>query len=253
MDGKEEPHAVDLAREQNLIMKRALHDHQLSMHPGRNGASYNVLTHPQIMGEYYAADLLFLEWVRQASNVSNIFRQELGEVTWANVVINDYSYISQIPQFLEDRPAIHRGISTISVDLWFTSYRPLVEDYGGKDEFDRFCSSVAQLAAIQQFELAISNVRQSDVGKIIGGDERFLFLGACRTIKVKKDFKLRIILSMSMDMDADDGIVRDKCGQCGDTHSRICRKHWHLIHEVLMPDCLRAKSLPMEMETYLNN
>jgi hypothetical protein len=57
-------------------------------HPGRNSCyDLTVMAHRENVTEWFSdkTDYLFIEWVRQASNVSPLFRKELGDVFWTNI------------------------------------------------------------------------------------------------------------------------------------------------------------------------
>jgi hypothetical protein len=89
----------------------------------------------QISQQEWLLDLLFLRWLRQASYVSNTFRYELGQILWSKVKLcakNEFEWIDKdgdssksyknralngLWNLLDERPATHRGVDTLSISL----------------------------------------------------------------------------------------------------------------------------------------
>lgn len=117
---------------------KAAHLHEYAHHPLRTTA-YNLLASPSRDGPLPQGDwrdLLYLEWLRNLSNVSNLLRKELADVVWTKAQVRvDTIYMQCIPALLEDRPKIHSRIKYLWIDFNYgcasvSTLKPIIEEFG---------------------------------------------------------------------------------------------------------------------------
>jgi hypothetical protein len=76
--------------------QRELAEHVMKANPNRNThytiTAYTTRNTDQVAHEDMR-DYLFVEWIRQASNVSTLFRKELGDEMWANVEVLSINFL----------------------------------------------------------------------------------------------------------------------------------------------------------------
>jgi hypothetical protein len=105
--------------------QRELTEHVQKSHPNRN-IHYEITAYPkrdaiQVSNEDMR-DYLFIEWIRQASNVSTQFRKEFGDELWSNTKVQSQADWWHFVDFLKEHPAVHKGIKTLHLQLYFEDY-----------------------------------------------------------------------------------------------------------------------------------
>jgi len=77
----------------DMQIAKECHQHKLANHPGRS-SRYDFKSTAYREGSQYPRkrDHQFIEWIRQASNVSPLFRKELGDVFWTHIKLSGPIY-----------------------------------------------------------------------------------------------------------------------------------------------------------------
>lgn len=94
-------------------------------------------------------DWHMIKLVRDLSNISCQFRQELGEIMWQNTRMDFINGIfSGKPMaFLIDRPAIHKGIKSLAFDIGIIN--DTAEDINTLKQFCRYVAAVLELTHLE--------------------------------------------------------------------------------------------------------
>ena len=152
---------------------------QKELHPTRNHSyefHFDVRNHRSSY-QYMAdnTDYIFLEWIRQASNVSCLFRQELGEALWSRVTIMsncDDSDIWALPAFLDDLPATHTGIKALHMSISLKNMDDFHDEkksiQSNSKNFEAWCSCIATALKLETLSLSIT-IQENKLSKISRG------------------------------------------------------------------------------------
>jgi len=149
-------------------------DHHLKHHPDRT-CPYELIAHTakEIAAEPLRnnRDYLFIEWVRQASNISNLFRSELGGEFWSNInlVVRD---IKGLPAFLKERLAIHKSIKSLHLELDFEDGHSPWESAA---KFKAWLAYVTKALKLDHLDIWCG-VGEKEVAQFGSGKGRFSFL-----------------------------------------------------------------------------
>jgi hypothetical protein len=221
--------------------------HRVTPHPSRTG-DYELSVYPrreQAARHDYDdnKDWLFIEWIRQASNVSLQFRKELGDVFWTRTSIRsanlcDESTIWRLPEFLNERPAIHSGVKYL--DLWIDCY-----DYAislCSERFDSWCEYISITLKLEKLVFFIT-VEKENVKPLSLGQGMFTCLVSSRKLHVTRSFE--VCVSILEDPESDPEGTESK------ELYELARKYQPQVQELMMPDTLRRS--PAEMELYLQS
>lgn len=175
--------------------------------------------------EHGRYDYYFIEWFRQASNVSAMFRKDLGDVFWAKTYLNVKcaGSLGLIRPFLSDRPAALKGIKHLALDIKLFSPETFTEF--------RKLQVMSKTMKLDNFLLCI-NAHEQDMGGVRSGQAMFEPLTFVRKIPASDYF----------------GVCLFTWGKLSDDR----RLEWiAAIKGWLMPDTLREPRLQMEVEKYL--
>jgi hypothetical protein len=171
-------------------------------YPGRNSL-YLLALDPvrAVIRDGPRTDWVFLEWIRQASQVSTSFRYELGQVLWANAEIDGRGCDDNhhaIKDFLLERPWVHDSIKRLDITL---------EISRGQDVkkcdvfFDDWCDYIAKSLDLESVWFTIY-VSGRDLEQFVNGEDNGLNgLNAASKLRVSQYFD--VILNI-LDDDFDD-------------------------------------------------
>lgn len=135
-----------------------------------------------------------IKLVRELSNLSPHFRQELGNVLWAKTKIcvrGDASMGSAPLAFFIDRPGISYGIQSLHIDI--SCKRRHISNTGYFDLMCRHFSNVLQLASLHIGVLGVDQsilYRTEMMEALCRGEKEFSGLWMIRLIKSNKPSKL---------------------------------------------------------------
>jgi hypothetical protein len=134
-------------------------------------------------------DYLLVEWLRQASNVSCLFRKELGDAFWTNIDLQmneDESNIWPILPMLKERPAIHGHIKSLSITLSFSNNSTPWET---EKDFEVWCNYLGGILQLDEFHISLQ-VDERDFQGFVLGKDRFSTLGLLKKLQVTGSFNL---------------------------------------------------------------
>jgi hypothetical protein len=213
------------------------------IHPNRK-YPYEVTTYPP---NYWHPDCI-LPLIRDLSNVSTQFRAELGKVFWSSVRIccpNKYSAMALKP-FLLDRPATHKGIKRLSVEI--------VEVEEGESD-GKYLLPAYKCIADSKFELEVLELRlaihENILLELLKGRGQAAWLEVFRNICVTKTLDLKI----EWHSDYEDYYTENTPDW--EVEMKM-RQEWikelgNLLYEVLQPISLRPVPITTDQEKYLRD
>jgi hypothetical protein len=178
-------------------------------------------------------DWVFLEWIRQASQVSTSFRHELGQVLWAKTEILDEGYADNhhaIESFLFERPWVYDGIKRLDVILEI----PQGQDVNKCDVFfNDWCDYIAESLDLESMWFTIY-ASGRDLEQFVNGEDNGLNgLNAAS--------KLRVSANFSMTLRTLDDDFEEIFGDMDEEYEEI-------VLEYMMPSSLRSASTAPETE-----
>lgn len=224
-------------------------------------------------------DYQYLELIRQLSNVSPLFRKELGDEVFSRVEVRTstpYHGFGHLSSFLADRPVIHSGIKSL-----FFSMSLFMLSLDGKDAgtFEEFCKCVSRHLELEVCEVVL-DVDENDVEEFLQGKGKYASLLAIRGFRVTQSFEIEVrfisedklqcgyifddrIEDYDSEDDSDDGLDDGSDdGSIGELEiekkqNELWAKHKDTVRELLLPDTLRpGYSQPepaTEMQKYLSS
>lgn len=216
-----------LSREQTY--KALLSDEQQNktLHPDRKAVygfeefdPYYNDVYPKLFPDHAFAS--YLEWIRQASNVSTVFQQELGGVFWARTRIEANTDDHCFRGLLLDRPSIAHCLKSLTIYV-----AGLAQN--GKSNFPTWLAQIACLPELRLDHLKYYVSVEKDVSEMYPYDVYDLKVQElARSMKVSKSVEV-IIYGF--------GVEKEEFSK--------------LLTELMMPDTLRVESTKTEMEKYL--
>jgi hypothetical protein len=167
--------------------------HKTKAHPARR-CGYKVECRPNKEARRHfedRQDWLFLEWIRQALNVSCLFRYELASVFWTKIQIDTWEEDSmwEIPTFLADRPVVWTSIKSLSMRLDPHVYMP--EDL---KRFNSWCVYISRSLILDHIEFHMA-FEEDDLKKISSGDKSYDYLATFRKLNVIRSFKIYLLVT----------------------------------------------------------
>jgi hypothetical protein len=192
-------------------------------------------------------DHLYMEWIRQASNVNTLFRKELADVFWTHtmIIIGDKNANTrQFVPFLEERPAIHKSIKVLEFDFNFESG---AAPWTNEEEFEVWLTG---LSALTLGHLYICfNIDGEEMTEFGTGGGRFSYLRQLSTLRVMKSFEVYCYIDTRKTFhDIDFNRYSDRVSYRED----LWDKWKPEVLEWMMPDTLRQTLPQSEMEKYLS-
>lgn len=180
----------------------------LQAHVDKEGGHANVLANIvevwDINTNGLVRDWSMIKLVRDLSNLSVQFRQEVGNIIWANTKINfpierygGWSSLEPLA-FLFERPAMHKGIKSLQLNI------PRGNIYG--DEISHFkvtCQYLSTILELTHLRIMI-NGDISDVKEMTRGSDKYSGIEITRLIKVKKSFEVSYIYQHEMHLQCTD-------------------------------------------------
>ncbi|KAF8866959.1 hypothetical protein BDZ45DRAFT_719956 [Acephala macrosclerotiorum] len=226
---------------------KAARNHEYASHPSREG-DYELCLRPMRKlqkgtkdsewGTQRRRDWLYLEWLRQVSNVSTEFRKELGDVFWARTAIsyhNRLDYFS-LPQILKQRPAVISGIKYLDVALTIWDQTPTFP----KSMFPDFATMCKEWSSTLKLDKIHWRVLVANKAFREWENTKIEPLRAARSLNVTQDFNMAVVLCI---------IGRDPTEQEEALRVQILKT----LTEMMMPDTLRPKHAESEMDIYLQS
>ncbi|KAE8442844.1 hypothetical protein EG329_002816 [Mollisiaceae sp. DMI_Dod_QoI] len=236
---------------------KAAHIHQYATHPSRK-ARYNLMLYPNRENPRRfdtATDYIYLEWLRNLSNVNARVRKELQEIFWTRVGIDaafssGYCATSCILALLEDRPAIIGGIKHISVGLNLT-YLDL--DRGSKNirterslqEFTALCDCLASSLKLDKFRIYLT-LEKDDILKLLSNEAVAMVLRGTRQLQVEKEFLVLLCI-----LDAGDSNESASDEERDQYIHGLEKKYQKNFADLMTPNTLREQPSSNQMEEYL--
>jgi hypothetical protein len=192
--------------------------------------------------------------VRHMSHVSTQFRQELGDAFWTNAQLNcvDDWHLESIEVFLQERPAIHKFITTVSMSLDIcqddhsATYQDVLSE-AGKTKVLSLFQSLSKNLALHSFHVILL-IDEEYLADFAHGEGPFGHLGAAfRSLNVTQRFKVSCIMKLiggtNENYDDGDQIKR---------RVELTKEYAPIIRRLLKPDSLRPSNAT-DMDTYLNS
>jgi hypothetical protein len=203
--------------------------------PGRT-RKYKLIAHPvreQSAGNKYTdkEDWLLVEWIRQALNISVQFRKELGDVFWRRIRINVETLPRSfwiLPEFLDERPAIHSGIKylNLSIPTWEEAPKHFSK------AFEIWYDYVSDTLTLEKLHLDII-LEKEDVKRVKSGKGMFACLASFRKLQVTRSFKLSVRILGAL-------------GKKFELRAKECESQ---LQELMMPDTLRRSSIEEDLQS----
>jgi len=197
-------------------------------------------------------DWLYIEWLRQASNVSTLFRLELANVLWSAtwfIIHGEASEHCLFPQFLQERPAVRRGIKDVNLSLYLTTESGenlLVTEH---HNFAWWCDAVSKLCQPEALRILII-VYAKDIEMASKAEGQFSTLAASKKLQVTKTFAVDIDVLFGNDEDYQSfNSLEEEL----DAERKLRAEFEPLFTELMYPDCLRKSKLLTEKEKYLES
>lgn len=230
-------------------MERERHEHRNANHPGRS-SRYKLTVNPYI-GTQHRYQLV--EWIRQASNVSVLFRKELGDVLWTRTELSTNggpSDMWQLVHILTERPAIRKGIKSLVIELDFLHEMPWKEAAA----FETWCDCLSRNLRLERLHVWFK-IREEDINRFSSGEGPFAPLVGFRKLHVSESFSMAWSINTEgvphsfnepydYEYDEKDEDARIR-------YIDALRAQWKpILREVLLPDTLRRKELS-EQEMYM--
>jgi hypothetical protein len=208
---------------------------RLASLPGRTG-EYKLIAHPireQSAGYKYRdrEDWFLFEWVRQASNISVQFRKELGDVFWRRTRINVETLPRSfwiLPEFLDERPAIHPGIKYLNLSI--TTWEEAPKHFS--KAFEIWCDYVSDTLTLEKLHLDII-LEKEDVKRVKSGKGMFACLASFRKLQVTRSFKLSVSI----------------VGALGKKFELLAKECESQLQELMMPDTLRQSPIEEDLQS----
>lgn len=221
------------------LEQKELAEHVMKPHPSRN-IHYKITAYPkrdaiQVSNEDMR-DYLFIEWIRQASNVGTQFRKELGDELWSNTKVQSQADWWHFVDFLKEHPAVHKGIKTLHLQLYFEDYLCSEKSPENLEVLLAYLEKTLTLDSL----LIWFCVKEREIAQLVAGEGRFSYLHGFRKLRVLKSFEIYGLIDSFKD-DQDFGAEEDP----------LWDKWKPAVLELLMPDTLRDAPAQSEIEKYL--
>ena len=228
------------------------YNQSLAQHPARSG-NYVIEASPKLKLDTrehhwaywtYNDDWLMLKLLRDLSNVSCVFRQEVGRTLWMNASVH-FSYddagdsMAIVENFLMDRPFAVAGIKELTI--WIDPH--LFPD----GCFRTMCMTVSKHLKLDSLTIYME-MDEDDLPPEEEVQEAFGNLSALRSITVSKEFRLE--LELDQYRNAGPNFKDEEYEQF-----RInLMERWKIIlRELALPDTLRVTKPETEEEKYLRS
>jgi hypothetical protein len=183
-----------------------------------------------------------IDLVRNLSNVSTQFREELGTVFWASTSISaGFTPGKPLFHFFKERPAIHQGVKSLVLEFNFWDTLPEV----GGTALQSLCDYPSSILNLQHLDIDIT-VYDIDLPNLASGRGRYKDLKALRALKVSKSFEIELCI-MCVQSFGDDEDARYE------HTSKLEDKHMPALRDLIMPDTLRPAPPKTEKEIYLHS
>ena len=143
--------------------------HKEKVHPARS-TRYEIEAYP--LKEDCTIDYLSIEGTRQASNVSTLFRKELGDVFWTRVDLQTCAGtrdIWQLPPFLRERTAIHNSIKSLRV---FLKFNHKSTPWDSADDFQVWCAYISETLKLETLQIDFG-IDEEDLNQLSLSEQRF--------------------------------------------------------------------------------
>jgi hypothetical protein len=245
----EQPHvmSVEERRDSETTYYQEKKDflHQKKPHPGRK-YQYEIYgvprKHIRPGEEGPDQDWLMIDLVRNLSNVSTQFREELGTVFWASTSISArFTCGKPLLHFFKEQPAIHQGIKSLFLEFDF--WEALTKFDG--TALQSLCNYLSSILNLQHLDIDIT-VYDTDLPRLASGKGRYKALNALRTLKVSKSFEIELCIMCNESFGDDEDARYEHTSKLED-------KHMPALRDLMMPDTLRPAPPKTEKEIYLHS
>jgi hypothetical protein len=219
--------------------------HQKKPHPGRKD-QYEIDGVPRKDNWPHLAgpskDWLMIDLVRNLSNVSTQFRQELCAVFWASTSISTRFTSGQpLLHFFKERPAVHQSVKSLYLEFDFWEG---LKDFDGA-ALKALCDYLSSILNLQHLDIDIT-VYDTDLPRLASGKGRYEDLKALRTLKVSKSFEIELRILCDKPFGDDEDARNEHT-------SELEEKHMPALRDLIMPDTLRQVPSKTEEEKYLRS
>ncbi|CZR50182.1 uncharacterized protein PAC_00054 [Phialocephala subalpina] len=220
--------------------KRALGKLQVP-HPERSGGYIVYFKEMKPSTQADKKDWAHLEWFRQVSHVSRLFRKELADSLWQRSIIrcSEPQDWKQLVSFLNDRPAIHSGIKFLSV-------RVDVERLDTA-RFGTLCDYLSEHLQLELLEIKLG-LKEKTAKKLLSGEENTHVLMKIKSIQVSKGFYVALLI-----VPARKRIDGASSPEVKRVFDELVEEYTPRLHEALLPNTLESKPPSNEKEEYLNS
>jgi hypothetical protein len=238
-----------LTGEQHEERKSRIHTQGLP-HPDREGHYYVKVEPTLALGPNQFSpykDWSMITLIRNVSNVSTHFRKEFADVFWGRtkILLEDdetYNSLLLLPDFLAHRPSVCNGIREL--DVFLPLYVITLNDDEEEQRFLEFCQVVAGLPQLEV--LRIRMCIWDDMGDDLEpGTRMHRCFKAMRTIPVKKDFKIMLVVKSTR--------VWDDADQHKKYIERLECEWARKIAKLALPNTLRASKDKSAWGKYLHS
>ncbi|KAL2065170.1 hypothetical protein VTL71DRAFT_4311 [Oculimacula yallundae] len=193
-------------------------------------------------------DLEFLEWLRNISNTSNVFRSEMKHELWSNSKIH-LDGLDQLPclsRLLKYRPAAFAAIKSLQITVSFPHLFPCAAQ---KLNFAAWCEGVAKNMILDALDIHLDILKEELIEMMDDESQKQMF-SITRQLHVKKNFNFTLIVDCSNDWE----FYWDDVSSTKDTTWVMDENPYKTeeltIREWMLPDSLRVKT-DTETERYI--
>jgi hypothetical protein len=133
-----------------------------------------------------------------------------------------------LPEFLDERPAIHSGIKYLNLSI--TTWEESPKHFAGA--FEIWCGYVSDTLKLEKLQLDII-IEREDVKRLRLGKGMFACLASFRNLQVTRSFKVSVSIS----------------GALGKKLELVAKECESQLQELMMPDTLRQSPIEKDLQS----
>ncbi|EPE26142.1 hypothetical protein GLAREA_02054 [Glarea lozoyensis ATCC 20868] len=227
--------------------------------PPARSSLYDMRCYPQTgddndyPSEAEARDRGYLEWLRQVSNLSCVFRQEFAEVFWCRTRLAFYRTVNDLSilrGFIQDRPAISAGIKYLRLTIGASFGLGIPEGVRlDRRTLGSECKAISSLLSLETLHIHI-HVDEEDLGSLSQAAGRFEALKGFQEFHTNQTFIVTLWIHLKRRKWRDPKLQ----GTFLDVeiyHASLAKIYEPKLRELLLPHSLRNKRL-CDKDIYLN-
>lgn len=231
-----------------------MYAHSVARHPNR-GFKYDMRANPRLKPtqekrpSYRWMDWHMIKQLRDMSNVSTLFRDEVAKVVFARTSVTiDMEACDALVDFLKDRPAVLPGIQSLSLFIVIEE----MNDANREEKFGEFCTIISQSLELEHVTLFISTW-DLEIFEKPEGDNLLACVEALDILNVSRNLAVSIDVEPPMYMHyIVDEVERSDVWEKFRIASEELVEKWEpIIQDLAFPNTLRPSTPETEEMRYL--